>query len=260
MSVLFVLPARLGSERIERKPLRRIGERTLLEWSWRRACRARTAQAVWIATDDEEVAREARSFGARVVMTDSSHPSGTDRVAEAVNRSEARSYRIVVNYQADEPFLDPDSVDAAVRSVVDGEAEVATLSAPLRSLDEWRSESVVKVVRGASGEALYFSRAPVPWPRGREPDLTGSEESPWLRHVGLYVFTRGALERWTGLPPSPLEEVERLEQLRALEAGMRIRVVRGPVTEPGVDDPEDLRRARRLLAEDAHHERDGNHV
>ena len=260
MSALFVLPARLGSERIERKPLRRIGGRTLLEWSWRRARRARTAEAVWIATDAEEIAREARAFGATAVMTDPSHPSGTDRVAEAASRSEARSYRIVVNYQADEPFLDPDAVDAAVRSVVDGEAEVATLSAPLRSVEEWRSESVVKVVRGASGEALYFSRAPVPWPRGSEPELSGSVDGPWLRHVGIYVFTRGALERWTELPPSPLEEVERLEQLRALEAGMRIRVVAGPATEPGIDDPEDLRRARRLLAENAHHQRDGNHV
>ena len=260
MSVLVVLPARLGSERVERKPLQRIGRRTLLEWSWRRARSADTPGAVWIATDDEEVAREARSFGATAVMTDPSHPSGTDRVAEAASRAEARSYRVVVNYQADEPFLDPDAVDAAIRVVVEGEAEIATLSAPLRSIEEWRSESVVKVVRGTSGQALYFSRAPVPWPREREPDLPGSEEGPWLRHVGLYVFTRPALERWTGLPPSPLEEVERLEQLRALEAGMRIRVVAGPATEPGVDDAEDLRRARRLLAEDAHHQRDGNHV
>lgn len=260
MSALVVLPARLESERLPRKPLRRIGSRTLLEWSWLRARQLRTADVLWIATDDEEVAREARSFGATVVMTDPSHPSGTDRVAEAAGTPEARSHGVVVNYQADEPFLDPEAVDRAVRAVQTGTAEVATLSAPLRSVREWRSETVVKVVRDASGDALYFSRAPIPWPRDGEPELPGSVAGPWLRHVGLYVFTREALGRWTSLSPSPLEEVERLEQLRALEAGMRIRVVAGPATEPGVDEPEDLRRARRLLAGDANHQRDGSHA
>lgn len=260
MSVLCVLPARLESERLPRKPLREIGGRTLLEWSWRRACRAERPDAVWIATDDETVARAARSFGATVVMTDPDHPSGTDRVAEAAADERARSFGVVVNYQADEPFLDPGAVDRAVRAVEEGQAPIATLSAPLRTVEEWRSESVVKVVRDAAGDALYFSRAPIPWPRGGEPGLGAGDEGPWLRHVGLYVFTREALDRWTGLPPSPLEEIERLEQLRALEAGMRIRVVAGPVTEPGVDEPRDLRRARRLLARDANHQRDGSHA
>lgn len=260
MSVLCVLPARLESERLPRKPLRVIAGRTLLEWSWRRACRAERPDAVWIATDAEAVARESRSFGATVVMTDPSHPSGTDRVAEAVAGERARSFEVVVNYQADEPFLDPGAVDRAVRAVEEEGAAVATLSAPLRSLEEWRSEAVVKVVRDAAGDALYFSRAPIPWPRGGEAEFEAAADGPWLRHVGLYVFTRDALRRWTELPPSRLEEVERLEQLRALEAGVRIRVIVGPATEPGVDEPRDLRRARRLLARDANHQRDGSHA
>ncbi len=260
MSVLCVLPARLASERLPRKPLRVIAGRTLLEWSWLRACRAGRPDEVWIATDDESVAREARSFGATVVMTDPGHPSGTDRVAEAAATVRARSFEVVVNYQADEPFLDPDAVDRAVAAVERDGAPVATLSAPLRSSDEWRSEAVVKVVCDAAGDALYFSRAPIPWPRGGEADFDGAASGAWVRHVGLYVFTREALQRWTALPPSPLEQVERLEQLRALEAGMRIRVVAGPPTEPGVDEPRDLRRARRLLGRDANHQRDGSHA
>lgn len=260
MSVLCVLPARLGSERLDRKPLREIEGRTLLEWSWQRAREAERPDAVWIATDEEEVARVARGFGAEVVMTDPAHPSGTDRVAEAAGRDEARSFRVVVNYQADEPFLDPAAVDRAIRAVEQGGARVATLSAPLRSEKEWRSESVVKVVRDGAGDALYFSRAPIPWPRGGTPEFGRGAGEPWLRHIGLYVFDREALERWTTLPPSPLERIERLEQLRALEAGMRIRVVVGPPTEPGVDVEEDLRRARRLLGRDANQQRDGSHA
>lgn len=255
-----MLPARLGSERLARKPLREIRGRSLLEWSWRRAREAERPDAVWIATDHEEVARIARGFGARVVMTAPDHASGTDRVAEAAARDEARSFGVLVNYQADEPFLDAGSVDRTIAAVESGETEIATLSAPLRSETEWRSESVVKVVRNAAGDALYFSRAPIPWPRSGAPELGGGPGGPWLRHIGLYVFTREALERWTSLPPSPLERVERLEQLRALEAGMRIRVVEGPATEPGVDVEEDLRRARRLLGRDANHQRDGSHA
>lgn len=260
MSVLCVLPARLASERLPRKPLRVIAGRTLLEWSWRRACRAERPEEVWIAADDESVAREARSFGATVVMTDPAHPSGTDRVAEAAATDRARSFEVVVNYQADEPFLEPDAVDRAVAAVEQGRAPVSTLSAPIRSSEEWRSEAVVKVVCDAAGDALYFSRAPIPWPRGGTPEFGRGAGEPWLRHIGLYVFDREALERWTTLPPSPLERIERLEQLRALEAGMRIRVVVGPPTEPGVDVEEDLRRARRLLGRDANQQRDGSHA
>lgn len=259
MKVLCVLPARLGSERIPRKPLVRLAGRPLVEWSWRSARAVEAFDEVWVATDSDEIAEVVEGFGGRAVLTEPGHPSGTDRVAEAAARPEARSYEIVVNYQADEPFLPPAPVARAVDEVRGGAAEIATLAAPVRSEDEWRAEGVVKVVRGRDGDALYFSRAPVPHPRDAGTPWSGGDSnddgegpsgqrSPFLRHVGVYVFRRRALERWVELPPSPLEELERLEQLRALEAGMRIRVAVGPEMEPGVDEPADLRRAERILA------------
>ena len=254
MSVLCVLPARIASERIPRKPLREIAGRPLIEWSWRAARRVDAFDEVWVATDDEEVVRAVEGFGGTAVLTDPAHPSGTDRVAEAARRPEAREHRIVVNCQADEPFLDPATVGRTAGAVdEDGGPGVATVAVPLEDEEAWRSESVVKVVRDRRGDALYFSRAPIPHPRGRPPDLPGGPDGPWLRHVGVYAFTRPALERWTALAPSPLERIERLEQLRALQDGMRIRVVTGPPSEPGVDEPEDLRRAERILASQRTH-------
>ena len=259
MTVLCVLPARISSERIPRKPLREIAGRPLVEWSWRAACRVDAFDEVWIATDSEEVAEAASRFGAPAVLTSPDHPSGTDRVAEAAARPEALRHDVIANFQADEPFLEPAPLARAVETVRDGEASVATLAAPLEDLAAWRSESVVKVVRDGRGDALYFSRAPIPHRRGGVPELP-DPEGRYLRHVGTYVFRREALERWTSLPPSPLEELERLEQLRALEGGLRIRVIEGPPMEPGVDEPRDLRRAERILASEMPPQPDESHV
>ncbi len=247
MSVLCVLPARLESERIPRKPLQMLAGRTLLEWTWRKARDVPAFDRVWVATDAEEIAEVVRSFGGRAVRTDPGHPSGTDRVAEAAGRETAQGYEIVVNFQADEPFADPAAVTQAVERVRAG-APVATLAAPVASEAEWRSEAVVKVVIDSDGRALYFSRAPIPHPRGGSPRLQEGGEARYLRHVGIYAFRREALARWVRLPAAPLERIERLEQLRALEAGIPIEVVVGPATEPGVDEPEDLARAERLLS------------
>lgn len=249
--VACILPARLDSQRLPKKPLREIRGRTLLEWSWRRARSIEAVDVVVVATDSPEVARTARAFGARAVLTSADHPSGTDRVAEAAAMEPARSCAIVVNYQADEPFVDPGAVSRAVEPVAGGDAAVATVAAPVEDLEEWRSSAVVKVVTREDGRALYFSRSPIPRPREGEPRLAGDGSAPggpYLRHVGVYVYGRRALRRWVELPPSPLERVERLEQLRALENGMEIQVVVGPATEPGIDVPEDLERARRILA------------
>lgn len=276
--MLCVLPARIGSRRLPGKPLRILAGRPLVEWSWRSARAVPEFDDVWVATDSPEVAETVRGFGGTAVLTESSHASGTDRVAEAAGLRRARSHPVVVNYQADEPFLPAGPVGRAVRAVTGGDAEVATLACPLRSGEAWRSSSVVKVVCDAAGDALYFSRAPVPRPRDGAPDWSrapgegssgpgapetedgatrsggeregprGREDGwPYLRHVGLYVFRREALERWTSLPPSRLERVERLEQLRALEAGMDLRVVTAPPSPPGVDVPDDLERAERIL-------------
>lgn len=266
MTVLCVLPARIGSRRLPRKPLRTVAGRPLVEWSWRSAREVPEFEEVWVATDSPEVAETVRGFGGTAVLTDASHASGTDRVAEAAGLPGARSHPVVVNYQADEPFLPAAPVGRAVRAVTEGGAEVATLACPLRSGEAWRSRAVVKVVRDSAGDALYFSRAPVPRPRDGAPDWSRAPEGaagddaaadrpggsdgdgwPYLRHAGLYVFRREALERWTSLPPSRLERVERLEQLRALEAGMDVRVVTAPPSPPGVDVPDDLERAERIL-------------
>ncbi|MFW6084306.1 MAG: 3-deoxy-manno-octulosonate cytidylyltransferase [Gemmatimonadota bacterium] len=238
MTVLCVLPARLGSERIPGKPLQIIAGRPLVEWSWRAACAVRGVDRVVVATDSEEIAAAVDAFGGESRLTGPDHPSGTDRVAEAARGSGAE---VVVNFQADEPFLAPAAVEAAIEAVRAG-SEIATLAMPIAGDEQWRSPAVVKLARAADGRALYFSRAPIPHPRSGEAD-----PALRLRHVGLYVYTAEALARWVALPPSPLERMERLEQLRALEAGMEIEVCIVPPGEPGVDVPEDIARADRLL-------------
>lgn len=256
--VLCVLPARIGSRRLPRKPLREVAGRPLIRWSWEAARRVPSFDEIRVATDSRDVVEAVESFGGRAVLTDPDHPSGTDRVAEAAARPWASGYEIVVNFQADEPFLDPGGAAEAVRTVADGRARVATVAEPLDSRERWRSPDVVKLVRTSDGRALYFSRAPIPYHRewaagrgdGRTPGGGESErERPalFLRHAGLYAFRRDALRQWTSLPDSRLEAAEGLEQLRALEAGMVIHVALGGGGAPGVDTPADLERAARRL-------------
>lgn len=247
-SVLGVIPARIASERLPRKPLHLIAGRPLIEWVWRRASTFRILDDVVIATDSEEVAEVCREFGARVELTSAGHPSGTDRVAEVVELPSYRGYDVIVNIQGDEPFLDETAVTGAAELVLAG-WDVGTVAGPVESLEAWRSPSVVKVVRRDDGGALYFSRAPIPYLRDREPTLEELASGTILRHVGVYAFTRDALARWVALPPGTLEELERLEQLRALAAGLSIGVARIDRVEGGVDTPEDARLAEeRLLA------------
>ncbi|MYA32783.1 MAG: 3-deoxy-manno-octulosonate cytidylyltransferase [Gemmatimonadales bacterium] len=240
MGVICVLPARISSTRISRKPLQPLAGRTLLEWCWRAASAIRAFDRIVIATDNDEIEGCARGFDAEVVRTRPDHLSGTDRVDEAADLLGAAEDDVVVNFQADEPFVDGGAVEGAVRSA----REVATIAAPIRGDHEWRSPAVVKVARAADGRALYFSRSPIPFTRDASPDGTRGR----LRHVGVYACRRSALKRWAALPESALERAERLEQLRALEAGMRIHVELGPWTEPGVDLPADIARAERVLS------------
>lgn len=247
MGVLCVLPARIASRRISRKPLQLLAGRPLIAWSWEAATRVSTFDAVWVATDSLEVAEAVHAFGGEVRMSTAEHRSGTDRVAEVAREPEAGGYEVIVNFQADEPFVDLETVERAVGLVRGEGAPIATLAAPITSFDEWRRPSVVKVVTATDGMALYFSRAPIPHPSEGDPAFgTGG---PFLRHIGVYAFERDALERWTQLEASPLERTEGLEQLRAVEGRLPIRVQVGPATEPGVDVPEDLSRAERILAE-----------
>jgi len=250
--IVAIIPARFASTRLPGKPLSDIHGKTMIERVYERARAARVVERVLVATDDERIASAVARFGGDVVMTSPAHATGTDRLAEAAAAIEAD---IIVNVQGDEPLLDPAGIDAAAEALVhDPSLEVATLAVPLRSTEEMLLPSVVKVVTDARGDALYFSRAPIPHlRRGASSDPRAAAERAVAcglarKHVGLYAYRRDALLRFASLPPSPLEQAEGLEQLRALENGMRIHVV--PVTGLGgiaVDTPEDLERVRALL-------------
>jgi 3-deoxy-manno-octulosonate cytidylyltransferase (CMP-KDO synthetase) len=244
--LLGVIPARLASERLPRKPLLDLAGRPLIEWVWRRAVATGLFARVIVATDSDEIEAAARSFGARVARTRADHPSGTDRVAEAVAAEGHDAFDVVVNIQGDEPFVRRDHLEAAAALVRAG-WEIGTVATPIASLAEWRDPAVVKVVRGDDGGALYFSRAGVPHPRGRDPGPADLAGGAFLRHVGIYAYSPGALLRWVALPEGPLERLERLEQLRPLAAGIRIGVAVGAPAEAGVDTPEDALRAARIL-------------
>ncbi len=239
--VLGVIPARYGSERLPAKPLQPLGGRPLLEWVWKRVSGFDCFDALVVATDHPEIEALCRRIGAPVVLTDPGHPSGTDRVAEVARLEPWRDFPVLVNVQGDEPLVEEAHVEAAVELVRDGPWELGTCATPLGAPELLDRPSVVKAIRAADGRALYFSRAPVPFRREGPPDRALVAHPPYLRHLGIYTYRRDALLRWVALPPSPLELLERLEQLRPLEAGlaMGIAVVHGAAQ--GVDTPEDLR-------------------
>lgn len=243
---LGVIPARIGSERLPRKPLHPIAGRPLIEWVWRRVREASALDAVVVATDSEEVEAACRAFGASVERTAATHASGTDRVAEVAARAEYAGYGVLVNVQGDEPFVAGEQIAAAVAQVRAG-WDVGTVATPLVTLEALRDPGVVKVVRGRAGGALYFSRAAIPHRRDGDPDTVLLESESYLRHVGVYAYSRAALQRWVELEVDPLEELERLEQLRALRAGLRIGVALTEPTEAGVDTAEDVRRVEARL-------------
>lgn len=249
-TVLGVIPARLGSERLPRKPLQIIAGRTLIEWVWRRAATFPAVDALVVATDSPEVVDACRGFGATAILTSDTHESGTDRVAEVADRPEFESVGVIVNIQGDEPFLTSAQVTGAVERVLAG-WDVGTIAAPVGTAAAWHDPAVVKVVRNDEGGALYFSRSPIPHLRGREPTTGELASRCYLRHIGVYAYSRAALARWVSLPPSELERVERLEQLRALGAGLTIGVTLVEGSEGGIDTAEDLVRAAARLGADA---------
>jgi 3-deoxy-manno-octulosonate cytidylyltransferase (CMP-KDO synthetase) len=244
--VLGVIPARLGSERLPRKPLVRLAGRPLIEWVWRRVQQIDSFDACVVATDSEEVAAACAAFGAAVELTRNDHLSGSDRVAEVVERPAYEGYGIVVNVQGDEPFIVAEHVAEAVSQVRLGR-DIGTVATPVRALETWQDPAVVKVVRRSDGTALYFTRAPVPHRRDGEPDEALLAGACYLRHVGVYACRRAALLRWVALPEGRLEALERLEQLRALEAGMTIGVAVVETAEGGIDTAEDAARAEAKL-------------
>lgn len=235
MPVLIVVPARVGSTRLPRKPLQPLAGVPLIARVYQRAMQVPGINRVVVATDSREVVAVLASSGAEVVMTSPHHPSGTDRVAEVARMPAYRGYEVIVNLQGDEPFLPLDAVTGAIRRVEGGD-QIGTAAAPLDP--RFRNDPAhVKVVSDGEGRALYFSRAAIP--AVRESENMG--EALWWRHIGVYAYRAEVLQRVAALPPSPLEQLERLEQLRALQAGFTIGVsfLDHPAW-PGIDTPDDL--------------------
>lgn len=238
MSTLVVIPARLAAVRLPQKPLRLLGGKPLITRVWQRVSEMQVADRCVVATDDPSVARTARDAGAEFVMTSPGHSSGTERVAEVAAMPEFRDFATIVNVQGDEPFIGQEAVKGAAALVSSGKFPIGTAASPA----PWEiasKPSIVKVVVGDDGSALYFSRAGIPFVRDSE--AMDSVEITMLQHIGVYAYSRDALERWVRLPQHPLENTERLEQLRPLAAGMRIGVALAHERpESGIDTEDDL--------------------
>src|SRR5690606_12029663 len=246
------IPARFASTRLPGKPLRLLAGEPLILHVARRA-REAGADAVWIATDDQRIADALDGSGVRVAMTSPEHASGSDRLAECARIAGWRDDTVVVNLQGDEPFAPAEGIRAVARTLLESRADMATLATPIADAGTLFDPNVVKVVRRSDGDALYFSRAPLPWAReafARDREALPMGENVWLRHIGIYACRAGFLQQFTALPQGRLERVESLEQLRVLEAGHRLAVGLAPAAfPPGVDTPEDLERAERHVAE-----------
>ena len=238
MPAIAVIPARYGSTRLPAKALAEIGGVPMIVRVWRQVSMARSIERVIVATDDDRIAAPVRAAGGEAMMTSPNHPSGTDRIAEVAGKVHADIY---VNVQGDQPFTDPQDLDAVIAPMLkDASIDMATLSTPITELEEFRNPNKVKVVCDGAGNALYFSRSPIPHPRDIEGVPAGA-----LRHIGIYAYRREFLLRFASLAPGKLEQLEKLEQLRALENGCRIRVVASVAPSLEIDTAEDLARARR---------------
>ncbi|HEX2596138.1 MAG TPA: 3-deoxy-manno-octulosonate cytidylyltransferase [Luteimonas sp.] len=249
LDFVVAIPARFAATRLPGKPLRLLGGEPLVLHVARRALAA-GAREVWVAADDARIADALDGSGVRIAMTSTQHVSGSDRLAECARIAGWSDDTIVVNLQGDEPFAPASGIRAVAQALVESGADMATLATELQDAEQFFDPNVVKLVRADNGDALYFSRAPIPWHRdalARDRDRL-PPDAGCLRHIGIYAYRAGFLKRFAALPPGRLEQVESLEQLRALEAGFRIRVELTPAEfPPGVDTEEDLARAERHL-------------
>ncbi len=246
----LLIPARHAASRLPGKPLRLLGGEPLVRHVVRAAL-AMQAQRVALAVDDARIAAAVADLPVRVLMTRADHASGSDRLAECVEQLALDDAAIVVNLQGDEPFVPSAAVHAVVRALAAGNAPMATLAVPIEDAAQWFDPNVVKVVCDRAGRALYFSRAPLPWARDALAQRRDAVPPglPLLRHIGLYAYRAGFLRAYTRLSPTPLEQAEALEQLRALEHGHAIAVaVHADAFPPGIDTEDDLARAEAHLA------------
>lgn len=241
MNIVGIIPARWASTRLPGKPLADLGGRTLIEHVWRRACQAKLLSRVIVATDDRRIAGEVERFGGEAAMTPVSCASGTDRLAHVAKKITAS---IIVNIQGDEPFILPSTIDRLCAPLKAGaKIQMTTLSAPLPP-EEFNNPNAVKVVTDAAGYALYFSRAPIPHPRD---GVTPVWDKSIRLHLGLYAYRRAFLLRYAAWAQTPLEKIEKLEQLRVLEHGVKILAVSVKRATLSVDTQADLEKARKLL-------------
>lgn len=259
MSFRVVIPARFASTRLPGKPLADIAGKPMIAHVWERACASRAVEVI-IASDDQRVLEAAAAFGADTERTSPHHPSGTDRIAEVAERRAWPDDCVVVNVQGDEPLLPEAVVDqVAANLIANPDAGMSTLAEPIHERSRVFDPNVVKVVTRADGFALYFSRAPIPFDRasfaesgsaaGASAEVGAATSGHWRRHLGIYAYRVGLLRRFVTWPPALLEQVEMLEQLRVLHAGVGIHVADACAPVPGgVDTPDDLERVRALLA------------
>lgn len=239
-NVLGILPARLHSTRLPKKMLAEINGKPLIYWSWRQATKAKRLDAVIVATDAKIIYDLVEGFGGRAMMTPASLATGSDRVAYAAKRFTDFTPDIVVNIQGDEPMIPPAAIDGAIDALIkDPHAAIGTPATTLFKKEDWEEPGFVKVVLDKRGYALYFSRARIPYPRERY--------TTYLKHLGLYAFRADFLQTYTKLAPTPLEQAEKLEQLRALENGHKIKVVVGAFKNQEVNTAAELARARRMM-------------
>lgn len=244
MKTVAIIPARFASTRFPAKMLAELDGIPIVVRTLRQAAKASSVDEVVVATDDGRIARVVEEAGCKACLTREDHPSGTDRIAEAVGTLDAD---LVVNVQGDEPFIDPGLIDRLVaRMREEDRPDIGTACTPIGTIDELRSPSVVKVVRNERGCALYFSRSVIPFARDEDPSAL-LDRQVYFRHLGIYAYRRAFLAQWETLPPHPLETTEKLEQLRALAHGASIAVIETCQTAPGIDTPEDLEAAHDFL-------------
>jgi 3-deoxy-manno-octulosonate cytidylyltransferase (CMP-KDO synthetase) len=243
MKTVIIIPARYGSSRLPGKPLLRETGKYLIQHVYERARQARNIESVIVATDDSRILSAVESFGGRAVMTRPDHASGTDRVAEVACNLDAE---VIINLQGDEPLIDPAAIELLpVLLDRNPDAAMATLAVPLTSLDRWQNPNCTKVVCDDRGRALYFSRSPIPHVRGGQPDFT-ARPPRFLQHLGVYAYRRPFLLQLASQKPSSLEQLEKLEQLRALSLGQAIQVGLVAQSSPGVDTLEDYQEFVRI--------------
>lgn len=235
----IIIPARYGSSRLEGKPLLRVCDKSIIQWVWEKASSCTLADRVIVATDDERIFNECKSFGAEVEMTSTEHKSGSDRIAEVANRHPEISY--IINLQGDEPLIEVENIELVIKGVKDDDkADISTLVRLITDEDEVNNPNLVKCVFDVNNYAMYFSRSKIPYERG-------SNKGVFYGHLGIYGYKRDALFRMTKLPQSPCEQAESLEQLRALQNGMKIKVAVVKNVPVGIDTMEDFEKFRLMV-------------